>query len=347
MDEDAVLLLLQGEVLMLLGEGEEWSKDDCSLSVSSCSTLTVNSVVENTEVTEHNQEENDLNVLDLPVVILKESTWDDFSIPWEKLQNDVLQACDEGRKEKHLITEVIHMVVASMRQVKTSIHSEAFRTIARKMGEKYPKMFKDYDEDGQILGNGYSSTYNKLVERNSYLNRPHKRNQDPATSDTVPLNKRRKLLKAKAGCSNWDPLPTTPTPDTETIKTILKNISDTDDSLWEYLEKSYAEQRKFINSSKDLLSILSEWPILFKPKVAIWHFKKLTGSQFGDITNFFRDKCKRILKFGEKRHKILVEGAKNETSTEILALQILTAHHKEKLEKIFFHKEVCFYIIES
>ncbi|KAK4879281.1 hypothetical protein RN001_007427 [Aquatica leii] len=336
-DEDAILFLVKDEVFILLEEGEEWLQDESCSSVSSCSTLTLQSnLSEINKDLDLDIENDNINILELPIVVLKESTWDEFIIPWEKLQDEVLEACGEGRKEKHIITETVHMVIAAMRQIKTDIHSEAFRTVARKMGEKYPKLFKDYDEDGQILGSGYTSIFNKLVERNSYLNRPHKQSQTFG-KPSVPFNKRRKLLKLKAGCSNWDP--PLLKPDIKDIKTLLKNIDENDEHLWEYLEESYAEQRNFINNCEDLLpSLLSEWPIiLLNPKVAIWHFKKLTGSQFEDITPFFNEKCKKLIKFGEKRHKSLIENAV--LSREILAIQILTFHHKEKIEKIFFHLE--------
>lgn len=47
--------------------------------------------------------------------------------------------------------------------------------MAKKIVKKYPQTFKDYDEDGSVIGDGHFMNFlMKLINRNSYLNRTFK-----------------------------------------------------------------------------------------------------------------------------------------------------------------------------
>jgi hypothetical protein len=69
---------------------------------------------------------------------------------------------------------------------------------AKKIINKYPKQFQGIDEDGVIIGDGCFSLTSKLIDRNNYLNRPHKRPSN-AIHIEVPPSKRKLMLNAKAG----------------------------------------------------------------------------------------------------------------------------------------------------
>lgn len=91
-----------------------------------------------------------------------------------------------------------------MRNIQDFIPVKAFKIVAKKIVEKYPKIFKDMDEDGKCFGNDTHTTFSKLHDRNCYLNRPHMK-RSLSRSLNIPLKKQRKVLSAKAGCSNWQP----------------------------------------------------------------------------------------------------------------------------------------------
>lgn len=60
------------------------------------------------------------------------------------------------------------------------------------------------DENGKIFLDGTHTLYLKLRDRNCYLNRPYMK-RSLSQSLNIPLKKQKKVLSAKAGCSNWQP----------------------------------------------------------------------------------------------------------------------------------------------
>jgi len=95
----------------------------------------------------------------------------------------------------------------------------------------------------------------------------------------IPLKNQKKVLSAKAGCSNWQPEKYI---DTETDKTIeekikfLRQIADDDSSrndpkiqhkINSYLEVTYPAQRLFLNNVHkipNIKDVKTTWPILLQ-----------------------------------------------------------------------------------
>lgn len=143
--------------------------------------------------------------------------------------------------------------------------------------------FKDIDDDDVMLGDGSHSTYLKLLDRNNYLNRPHKRYSElPSFSKNI---KYRKLAtKAKAGCVNWQPLNETCTTEVsrtnikEKLQLVVQKLELLDDEekkqITTDLETTFCEQRTYLNKSQVTKSdILKEWPILFIHDYMLWHYE--------------------------------------------------------------------------
>lgn len=277
-----------------------------------------------------------------PLIPINESTWQNFQLPLDKIPKYMIDACETGAtKDRRITTEVIHIVVNEMRAIKTIIPAMAFRHVARQLADKFPKSFLDKDEDGTIIGNGTHSTVCRLQDRSNYLNRPHKRKS--LTESSPPVLKMKQLSNRRAGCSNWQPEECHSSKDDDdfsSMKVLLKTITENHPEYYTYLEKTYAEQRKYINSLSDpktstAAQVREEWLVLYRSSAILWHFKKLTHSQFPNEEEF-KMKCNKILKYGEKKNFELHE----QDDSFLKALEVLCLHFNENLGAFLFKFKV-------
>lgn len=259
-DDSDVLKFCSGEIFMLLQHEESWStqnetesnvtsdtasytsslnEDFFPSSPSSRSTASPTNKILNNKIQFHNE------------------IWTNFQIPWNHLESPVIKELESGHRSKYAINVVVNRTVSEMRNVQKFIPAKAFKTVAEKIVDKYPQTFKDMDEDGRCFGGGSHSIYLKLRDRNCYLNRPHiKRCLSQGLN--IPLKKQKKVLSAKAGCSNWQPEKYIDTETEETIEDkakFLRQIVHDDISsdpkiqhkINLYLEATYLAQRLFLN----------------------------------------------------------------------------------------------------
>jgi len=186
------------------------------------------------------------------IKIQSDEIWTNFRIPWDNLESTVLKELEAGNRSQFVIHAVVNRIISEMRNIREFIPSKAFKIIANKIIEKYPQ-FKDTDEDGKCFGDGSHTLYLKLRDRNCYLNRPHMK-RSLSRSLNIPLKKQRKVLSAKAGCSNWQPdnYVESETEDTIEDKTVFlrqvilqdaaENDPDTQKKIYSYLETTYPVQ---------------------------------------------------------------------------------------------------------
>lgn len=97
--------------------------------------------------------------------------WTDYKIPWNKVPFDMLKACEENVRDKSIITEICHIIVNDVRQIKKNVPIQVLKKIASEMILKYPETFMDKDEDGHILEDGSCTIFHKLRERCCYMKR--------------------------------------------------------------------------------------------------------------------------------------------------------------------------------
>lgn len=195
-DDNDVLKFCSGEIFMLLEAEEFWSpqnETELQSHNDSISTFSSSSSMQyaSSPLLQERQSDND-------------EIWMNFCIPWDKLESAVVKELEAGNRSKYIIHAVVNRIISEMRNVQEFIPSKAFKMVAKKVIEKYPRTFKDMDEDGKSFGDGSHTFYLKLRDRNSYLNRPHMK-RSLNRSLNIPLKKQRKVLSAKAGCSNWQP----------------------------------------------------------------------------------------------------------------------------------------------
>ncbi|XP_063931266.1 uncharacterized protein LOC135143334 [Zophobas morio] len=227
-----------------------------------------------------------------------------------------------------------------MLDISNEIPTKTFQIIAHKLVAKYPKSFQDYDDDGMVIGNGLITICNQLKERYKYLKVTHKRNSPVESTLPVPINKRKKLLSAKAGCVDWQPSPCGSNEDNE-IKEKLKEIdleNWSDESVMELLQKSYAQQRYFINKTPTVIDIKNEWPILLKSVGIKFHFKRLMNKSIDLLSKNLFLKSENIINFGIKRHIIKSRPTENNEIIKCV-LSIISKYFAEDVCEIFSEEE--------
>lgn len=102
-----------------------------------------------------------------------------FTIDWTIIPHDIFKTnisnemthrC--GLKDAD-INRLTDHIVSQMRRISSKIPIATFRKVAADATRRYPVLL-DLDDDGALIGDGSGSFTEKLKNRNSYLNRPHK-----------------------------------------------------------------------------------------------------------------------------------------------------------------------------
>ena len=287
----------------------------------------------------------------LQLITISEDYWNTYCIPWQEMHRDIITLCEQGVTNKSVVNRVIDFVINDIRKIKENIPTKCLKIIARKMVDKYPTMFKDVDDDGVVLGDGTHSTLHKLIDRNNYLNRPHKRSLiSTIISSPTNIKIRKKMLSAKAGCSNWQPTETDQTEDNiDEIQKVLQAQSksvnyskEEEETVINNLEKTYAAQRQFLNEidSSSISNVIEQWPILLKEKFLFWHYEKLMSHSISNLTNNLLRKQRKIILFGENK-KLTNLKANDETDPEQVSIECIKIACKYfKEDFTFFMKTI-------
>ncbi|GJQ79913.1 hypothetical protein Trydic_g18357 [Trypoxylus dichotomus] len=264
-----------------------------------------------------------------------EIVWNEFQIPWEKIPNYMVKTCERGKKNKQIVTEIIHIIVNEMRQIKTNIPSKAFKLIALKLAARFPYVFRDFDEDGVVIGDGTHSITMKLLDRNNYLNRPPKRSLNAIESRKY----RRTVQNARIGCSNWEPNQSSSSRRSQMTLTSAIPFSD---DFYNLLSETYADQRRFfnnVNNPPSIAEIKEKWPAILTTAGIFWHFGKLTSIDLNDVMRNISEKSMRLLQFGIQRK--LIDNTEIDEDKELASLEIISRYFKEDLKTVFrLHKNV-------
>ncbi|CAG9818605.1 unnamed protein product, partial [Phaedon cochleariae] len=304
-DEDEILRVIKSDVFILLQPKEEWEPPQPNTSTST----SIGEVIEyDYQIRQLNRDYNAF-------------TWDNFEINWEQFPSYVLRACTKGKREKQVITHIIHSIVNKMREIKTHIPTYAFKVVSRKLIEKYPNMFLDVDEDGVVIADGCHSVYKKLQDRNNYLNRPYKRKPSHKRNNSRDHSNR---LGTRSDCMFL-------TPDNADAATeATEDYNDEDDAFYENLERTFTGQRNFIKSNPTYDEIKKQWPVLLNGRAIIWHFNKLTNLNLYRMGEKVVERYQKFLK--------LAYSSKIDVASEEELLQIV------KILSVYFKEDLnCFY----
>lgn len=259
--------------------------------------------------------------------------WNSFEIPWNKMSNFVTTALENKITNDPIMQKhVIQVVVDEMRTITTHISVTACRIIAAKIIQKYPETFKDTDKTGVTIGSGDHGLVSKLIDRNNYLNRPHKRpGSFAAERPKIPKKMVKQLVNSRSGCAgNWQPQCFNPKADAQEY--LQQNNLLMDELFWEKQEESFPHQRSFINNVEKpptIDEVKKKWPTLFKKEVIWWHFTKVTGSNAKDVLHNLDQNAEHIANLANRLKQELQTNRLNDKLLSLL--QFVAAHFKEDL----------------
>lgn len=335
---------LKSETLILLTKDEEWIAS-FSVSQNSDSTITVCSGNSYTGLSSPSSSDISLenrNVshtddsIDMPVSNM-EYVWANFRVPWNKLPVDIFESAKAGDKSVHVKTQIVHSIIYEMRHIRKYIPAKAFKYVAKQVIEKFSETFQDIDNDGTIIGDGTHSLVCKLIDRNNYLNRPHKTGYFRKSTSPALTKRKRNCM---AGCTEWE----SPIPEKDDIaneKAELQNCVE-NESYFSLLEKTYAKQREFLNNVEEppsVYDIKREWPVIFKKSAIVWHFEKLTGTNIDKLKTSLQEKAPKIIEYGIQKKLLQLEKNLNPTYS---CLQFYARSFREDISFLFYKAKVSF-----
>lgn len=346
--EDEVLLLIKNETFILLQKDEvfEYQKSDSGATIRTIENsdivnlsdihfepdLNTNMNYQNKEnvVNISNEEQNRSIIQVININHEEDFNWIDYKIPWNKVPFDMLKMCEEGVRDKSVITEICHLIVNDVRQIKKNLPIQVLKKIAYEMILKYPETFMDKDEDGHILGDGSCTMFHKLRERCCYLKRLESK-RSAEKSGTIQAKKRK--LHVMAGCSNYQDLPS---PTTSTSNEDNWEETYDEESFQNIMESRYIEQRKFLENFQNppsLNDIKTNFPILFQLKSVIFHFNKLTSKKLDDLPRIMEEKSIKIVEYAIQNKFLKLN---NDEDYCIQSLRFFTLYFKEDFEKMYY-----------
>ncbi|XP_039302913.1 uncharacterized protein LOC105206844 isoform X1 [Solenopsis invicta] len=343
--EDEVLLLIKTETLILLEENEIFTKipdlgiiaktteNSSILDISEIpfieSDLNTNMNYERKENIPDNLNQQQSAIIEVIHVKQEELNCIDYKVPWNKVPTDMLKICEEGIKNKNIITEICHIIVNDIRQINKNVLTTTLKKIAFEMIQKYPETFMDKDEDGHILGDGSCSMFHKLRERCCYMKRIESKQK--STEKSKPIQSKQRKFHIMAGCSNYQDLHST------NAKHIRAEHYD-EDSFEKMMKDGYIQQRKFLENFQEppsLTDIQKEFPILFKLESIIFHFNKLTGKKLEKLPNIMKEKSTKIVEYAIQNKYLKLD---NNEDYCIQSLRFFALYFKD-FEKMYYKIE--------
>lgn len=227
-----------------------------------------------------------------------------------------------------------------MRELKPNIPSNAIKYVCQKIVSKYPKMFEDSDDDGQVLGDGTHTLFTQLENRIKYLNRTTKRGLETNCGE-IPLKRKKVALVAKAGCANWQPtiIDDKESPTLQDMKDTLltANFEQFSEEVLVMLDATYPIQRMFLNDMDNpptIIDIKENWPILLSQNGIYWHYQKLMCQEVHTLCDKMLAKSDKIINFGLKK-KMITSSPVSAEEKLIAMLHIMCDFYSESLNYIY------------
>lgn len=335
-DDNDSLQILSREIFILLQKNEIWckEKDDVELSKNSLpSTITIASEENYSDMSQSSSTET-ITTANIPV---NENFWKQYDIPWNKLPSDIKCEIDKGNSDKRIINECVRLIISEIRNIKRDTSQHTLKIMAHKMISAYPKIFEDVDDDGEVLGDGSHTIFSKLYERNNYLNKNAKRHSEDGTEK---ISKKRKSFE-KAGCLLWQPKTIESddiqNSDIESLNSLVFS-GEIESTGLILLEKTYPNQRSFINTNPTISEVKSNWPILLQSQAIFWHYNKLMGHSINILEENLKLKAGRIIKFGQTKMFTKFRTKQNNSPGDDMYIEILkvvTTYFKEDFHILF------------
>lgn len=134
----------------------------------------------------HPKEENHLNI------------WNNYQYDWSNLDRSYVQHLEAGSVDNVIKKEVVHKVIAHIKNVNKIIPCSAIRSVSKKNAEMYPDSFEDR-KNGKTFGKGHTNLYQSLLNHSNYILGISKNKNQKKKKQTKNL---RFYVQAKLGATN-------------------------------------------------------------------------------------------------------------------------------------------------
>lgn len=228
-----------------------------------------------------------------------------FQINWKILPSDVMHQLQghepsagyRGISETNYNRLVDH-VTAQLRTITTKIPFSIFKKHALKITTEY-SVLRDYNDDGDVIGDGSNSLADKLRNHNSYLNRT-RRTEKQTTHNKGCSNRQCKAgireeyyKSGKTYCSK------------EHLMLLSRNNPESMQLNDEVLTSTEAFIRYKIDSSMTIEKLCQEIPMIRRNELLNYHFFKGTGVDAETFTTNFAKKRTKLIKVAKVYKKSL------------------------------------------
>lgn len=270
------------------------------------------------------------------------------SLSWENVPGDILQhLINKELLSTQQMSRFVQTCIDRVRETCKYTKKKEFEIMAKEIVDKYPRTFKDYDEDGNVIGDGHLRLLMKLINRNSYLNRTFKEQfTEPKIKKITTCSKI--IMQKSSGTKNWQPNLVTSVDYSDLKATLLKlsfdPVIDRVTSMAIYKE-SFASQRLAINTNCGVAKFFEEWPINRKFDFIICHFVMLTDMHETDLVLLFKTKLKKLNDFFEATAK---KPNATQTTSALMETHVifkLATYFKESAAKLVVEYPVRKYIL--
>lgn len=239
--------------------------------------------------------------------LLKTNNCDPFSkfkVPWPKMPQHIIDQCKKNMKLNPTdYGSFIHIIVIEMRSISNYIRKKVFENVANDVIAKFPKTFQQIDSDGVLVSNGTHRVTMKLIDHNSYLNRPHK-GANSASDLKKNISKLRVQEKKASGSINHQPNIDIEGDEVDVIDKQINSNMDvySFEDMVILLIKNFPSHRMLINVTINLQQIFEHLPILRKNEYYLWHYNHLLNHEhdIDNIDKVFIANQEKILRFARK-----------------------------------------------
>lgn len=248
-----------------------------------------------------------------------------FEVNWCKVSDTIIQRLNTLQEFKNNnpkktvptsirfaktdLSALVNVIVDQLRIIDTQIKAETMECVAKMIFTKFPCLDFE-DDDGFGGGNGYIALKYKMINRNTYLNRFRDHNVPNASSTQTRKSRHVKACTIKEywkrSSKDCDPA---------IISKLLRNEPDI--LTTELLKESQAYIRYRLDEKKQLALIISDFPVLRRRKLILYHFEQCTGTEATCLEYYFQSKRKKLISFSKTRPQATMHLTDTCTDAEI------------------------------
>lgn len=292
-----------------------------------------------------------------PSLLVKKTWPETFQVPWTLMPADILSTVTDGKRPSPAARrQMVRVLADEMRKQELNPTRSQCATVCQNIIRKYPQSFADLRDNGQLLGNGYTSLLIQIKNRIENLNRSSSFRQHRSSGDGL-----KRGPTDTYGCTRFQPnLPPEETDETiEQKRQRMEEIYRRDGinggeraEVKQLLETTFCLQRQQINvlPTPAIADLREKWPFLFTQKGLYGHFELLTDIKVLRALELSMEECGRaIIEFFSNKptntdvRAVLSQRPNLEQS--FCVIQLLMAHFTESLDGLILLVDVSYYFL--